>query len=82
MKPAEVKELLIRLDERLNAHEDAVAESTKGIKETLEKVLKQTTETNGRVTVLEDWKTKIKASWATLVLVAVALATLIQLVIH
>jgi hypothetical protein len=58
MKQTEIIPLLIRIDERqLNMEGDI-----KGI-------LEQTIKTNGRVTVLEGWRNRLKGAWAALVII-------------
>jgi hypothetical protein len=62
MKPSE---LLTRLDERQQR-----------IDEKLEKILEQTTLTNGRVSKLEQWRSKLNGIWFAILTIGGGAATL------
>lgn len=67
MKPSD---LLARLEER-QIH----------MQETLTQILEQTSLTNGRVTKLEKWQSKLSGAWSTILIIAGASATICGVVI-
>jgi hypothetical protein len=66
--------VLARIEERLNNH-------IQNSEEKLEQILGEAKKTNGRVTVLETWKNKIKGAWAVVILIAVAAGTVSTIVV-
>lgn len=77
MKAAD-RELLIRIEERLEANERANELAFKALDEKTDQILEQTTKTNGRVTVLEYYKQKMIGIWVAVVGIATILATLVS----
>ncbi len=83
---AKASELLARIDERQQAlennfetHQDYTKQMFVTLDEKLSKVLDQTTKTNGRVTLLEQWKAKLKGIWFAVVVITVTVNGLVIL---
>jgi len=76
-----IDEVLIRLEEQLKAHRDAVTVAHGTMQDKLDAVLIQTTKTNGRVDELESWRHRLKGAWAAIVIISAVLGAFIGWVV-
>lgn len=70
-------ELLARIDERLQAQTKAMHAAHNNFSADLKDILTQVKITNGRVTVLENWRSKMKGVWLAVTIAGLAIVTII-----
>lgn len=64
-------ELLTRIDERQI-----------GMEQDVKAILLQVTATNGRVTALENWRSKLKGAWAAIVIVSIVTGSILTFIVE